>query len=93
MKIFKQSTFIKVNIIKNNKNVYTNNRTLKSSWIYVEVYKMEESQKIKCTVESCKYNNGAKNMCGLKAVTIKPTKNNVSGDTDESLCSNYKCCL
>lgn len=54
---------------------------------------MEESQKIKCTVESCKYNNGAKNMCGLKAVTIKPTKNNVSGDTDESLCSNYKCCL
>ena len=51
---------------------------------------MEENQKIKCTVGSCKYNNENKNICKLKSITVKPTMNNNSGEKDESLCSNYK---
>lgn len=53
---------------------------------------MEKKQKINCTVESCKYNDGRKQMCELDAIEVAPKNNVSSGKADESECASYKCC-
>lgn len=50
---------------------------------------MEGNQKIKCTVESCIYNNTEENMCNLKGIEIKPIKNCNTKKADESFCASY----
>ena len=51
---------------------------------------MEKSQKINCTVESCKYNNTEYKKCDLEAITVTPVKECNTGKADESQCSSYK---
>lgn len=52
---------------------------------------MERKQKINCTVESCKYNNGKKQQCQLDAIIVTPKENVYSKNPDESECSSYEC--
>lgn len=53
---------------------------------------MENNQKIKCTVCSCKYNTIEGSNCQLDEITIKPYPNDESRKVYETVCSNYKCC-
>ena len=46
---------------------------------------MENKQKINCTVQSCKYNNGQ------KAIIVTPKENVHTTNPDESECSSYEC--
>ncbi len=50
----------------------------------------ENGQKINCTVESCKYNNGEENLCMLQAIHVSPIQGNDSKEPDESMCASYK---
>ena len=50
---------------------------------------MEKNQIINCTVASCKYNNGQKNVCKLDSIVVAPTCDVDSGDCDESMCTSY----
>lgn len=50
---------------------------------------MEGNQKIKCTVESCKYNNQEQNMCTLPKIEVRPVNNCNTENSDETLCSSY----
>lgn len=52
---------------------------------------MERKQKINCTVESCKYNNGKKGLCELEAIIVTPKKGVNTANPDESECSSYEC--
>lgn len=52
---------------------------------------MEKNQKINCTVESCKYNNGKKQICNLETIIVTPTQDCNTTQPDESMCSSYKC--
>ena len=49
-----------------------------------------EKQKINCTVGSCKFNDCDNQMCLLKQITVTPTPNNNTKNTDESMCSSYQ---
>lgn len=51
---------------------------------------MEKKQKINCTVGSCKYNNGKKNLCELEVITVTPKDCCNTKTTDESQCSSYE---
>ena len=51
---------------------------------------MEKNQKINCTVESCKYNNGQKQLCELERIKITPKENVNTANPDESECSSYR---
>jgi len=51
---------------------------------------MDAKQKINCTVDSCKYNNGEENMCQLKSIVVTPIDNCNTKQPDESMCSNYE---
>ena len=51
---------------------------------------MEGKQKISCTVESCKYNNQADCRCTLNEITVTPTKDCTTQQSDESKCSSYE---
>ncbi len=51
---------------------------------------MEGNQKIHCTVESCKFNNGQQNMCTLKAIKVAPMEDCETQTPDESMCSSYE---
>lgn len=51
---------------------------------------MEGKQKISCTVESCRYNNQSENRCTLSEITVTPTKNCTTEQSDESMCSSYE---
>ncbi len=51
---------------------------------------MEKSQKINCTVESCKFNDNEHKECDLKAIIVTPVKECNSGKPDESKCSSYE---
>ena len=51
---------------------------------------MDEMQKINCTVESCKYNNGKKKECELKQIIVTPVEGCETKQPDESMCSSYK---
>ena len=50
---------------------------------------MGESQKINCTVESCKYNNINKKECTLKQIAVAPMNNCHTKKADESMCCSY----
>ena len=50
---------------------------------------MEGSQKIECTVESCKYNK-ENNFCSLRGIKVTPMNNCNTKKPDESMCSSYK---
>lgn len=52
---------------------------------------MDNKQRINCTVESCRYNNGQKKICELDAIIVTPKENVNSGNPDESKCSSYQC--
>lgn len=52
---------------------------------------MGNNQKIKCTVCSCKYNGIEDCHCQLEEITVKPYPDDKSRQTDETVCSNYKC--
>ena len=52
---------------------------------------MDENQKINCTVSSCKYNNGQKQLCNLQAIIVTPVEGVESAEPDESMCSSYEC--
>ncbi len=52
---------------------------------------MNNNQKIKCTVCSCKYNGIEDCNCKLEQITIKPYPEDNSRNPDETICSNYKC--
>ena len=50
------------------------------------------NQKIKCTVESCKYNNCDDRMCELKQIEVQACQGGSTGmPADESMCGSYKC--
>lgn len=51
----------------------------------------DNTQKIYCTVESCKYNDSTDGRCILNEITVTPTKNCTTKQPDESKCSSYKC--
>lgn len=52
---------------------------------------MNENQKINCTVKTCVYQDNNNKRCTLKSINVMPTEYNMSGETDESMCGNYKC--
>ena len=52
---------------------------------------MDRNQKSNCTVESCKYNNGQKQICQLDAIIVAPKQNVNSANPDESECASYEC--
>ena len=50
---------------------------------------MDSTQKISCTVESCKYND-SDGRCTLKEIKVTPNKGCYSKKADESNCSSYE---
>lgn len=50
---------------------------------------MDKSQKINCTVTSCKYNNTQKNQCKLDSIIVTPVEGVDTTNPDESMCSSY----
>ena len=54
------------------------------------IIKMNNDQRINCTVKSCKYNNHANEICELNSIIVTPKKNVNSGKSDESKCSSYE---
>lgn len=55
-----------------------------------ELEKMDNRQKINCTVESCKYNNCQKKQCELNSIIVTPVKGVNTSNPDESMCSSYE---
>lgn len=49
-----------------------------------------DEQKINCTVESCKFNDGNNNKCILKQITVTPVDDVETELPDESMCSSYE---
>ena len=50
------------------------------------------NQKIKCTVQSCSFNNCDNNLCKLNQIEVKACPGCSSGTSaDESMCGSYKC--
>lgn len=52
---------------------------------------MEKNQTIHCTVKSCKYNENSNNLCSLQQITVAPTPNCKTKNSDESMCDSYEC--
>ena len=52
---------------------------------------MGNSQRINCTVTSCKYNNKKRGKCLLDSIIVTPQKGVNSRKSDESMCSSYDC--
>ena len=53
---------------------------------------MDNNQKIKCTVESCTFNNCDNNLCNLKQIEVQACQGCSSGTPeDESMCGSYRC--
>lgn len=51
----------------------------------------DKNQTIKCTVESCEYNNFNNRMCELKQIKVEPCPGMATGvPEDESMCGSYK---
>ncbi len=51
----------------------------------------EKNQKIKCTVESCEYNNFQDRICELKQIEVQACPGGNSGIAeDESMCGSYR---
>lgn len=52
----------------------------------------DKNQKIKCSVESCEYNNLNNRMCELKQIEVEPCPGSNTGiPEDESMCGSYRC--
>lgn len=51
---------------------------------------MKKSQKISCTVGSCKYNDISDGFCTLNEIIVTPTKGCNTIKSDESKCSSYE---
>lgn len=52
----------------------------------------DHSQKIKCTVESCTFNNCESSLCELNQIEVKACPGCSNGTPqDESMCGSYKC--
>ena len=51
---------------------------------------MDENQIIKCTVESCVYQDPEKTRCTLQAINVMPTTDTTTRQTDESMCGSYE---
>lgn len=51
---------------------------------------MDRSQKINCTVGTCKYNNATFHECTLQEIVVTPIQNCHTKQPDESMCSSYK---
>ena len=51
---------------------------------------MKGTQKIYCTVETCKYNNEQNNECNLQTIKVTPTQNCNTQKADETKCSSYE---
>lgn len=49
------------------------------------------NQKIKCTVESCKFNNCHNNLCELNQIEVQACPGCSTGSADESKCGSYRC--
>ena len=50
-----------------------------------------EEQKIKCTVENCKYNKNKEQRCSLKEIIVTPTYEDYETETaDDSMCGSYE---
>lgn len=49
-----------------------------------------DKQKINCTVGSCKFNDCNTQECLLKQITVTPTQNCHTKQTEESMCSSYE---
>ncbi len=50
------------------------------------------NQKIKCTVESCTFNNCENSLCELTQIEVKACPGCSTGSAqDESMCGSYKC--
>lgn len=47
------------------------------------------NQFIKCTVESCKYNECENKCCSLEQIKVAPVKGTNTTTPDESMCSSY----
>lgn len=50
----------------------------------------DNTQKISCTVGSCKYNDKAVGRCTLNEIIVTPTTGCRTKQADESKCSSYK---
>lgn len=50
----------------------------------------KERQTINCTVTSCKYNNGQRQLCELEHIIVTPVQGCQTTQPDESMCSSYK---
>ena len=49
------------------------------------------NQKIKCTVDSCKFNNCEDSLCELNQIEVMACSGCSSGNaSDESMCGSYK---
>ena len=51
----------------------------------------KENQTINCTVTSCKFNNGQRQLCQLENIIVTPVQGCNTTEPDESMCSSYKC--
>lgn len=51
---------------------------------------MEGSQKINCSVTSCKYNNSEKGKCTLESIQVEPIMECETMEPDESMCASYQ---
>ena len=52
--------------------------------------KMEDHQKINCTVSSCLYNGKATKECLLTNIIVKPCEDCHSETSSETVCGSYK---
>ena len=65
-------------------------------YIYVKIVyniggtKMENKQKICCTVGSCKYNDSSDGRCTLNEIIVTPNQGCDTKEPDESKCSSYE---
>ena len=49
------------------------------------------NQKINCSVCSCRFHNGTKNLCELEQIKVLPCENCSTGNPkDESMCGSYQ---
>ena len=75
---------IKIKKIRNNIVSLNAKKKERNGW------NMEKKQKINCTVESCKYNNGQEQLCRLNSIIVTPKLNVGTSNPDESECSSYE---
>ena len=53
---------------------------------------MDEKQKIKCSVNSCEYNDTKAHECELNEITVEPCTECDTGGPEESMCGSYVKC-